>query len=155
MSSSREIFLSSLRALFSSAFAVLLSVFSLPFPGFFVFFPILSLCLSFSSPFHRLDWRHRSRMSTTGPEAGGEVLLPRNDVVPFSSSVVLLREISLSSLWFWESSLFDPRFLFCPDYNPHGVLRRSFINFSTRHSSSSQYLLDPTYSPLLHPFFLR
>jgi len=41
MSSSGESFLVSLRAFFSSAFAVFFSVFSLPLPGFLVFFPIL------------------------------------------------------------------------------------------------------------------
>lgn len=40
MSSSGESFLDSLRARFSSALAVFFSVFSFPFPGFFVFFPI-------------------------------------------------------------------------------------------------------------------
>nr|GME17129.1 ADP,ATP carrier protein 1, mitochondrial-like [Ipomoea batatas] len=42
MSSSGESFLDALLDFFSSAFAVFLSVFSLPFPGFFVFFPILT-----------------------------------------------------------------------------------------------------------------
>ncbi|MFS7971618.1 hypothetical protein Hanom_Chr09g00834971 [Helianthus anomalus] len=45
MSSSGETFLDSLRAFFSSALAVFLSVFSFPFPGFFVFLPILDDCL--------------------------------------------------------------------------------------------------------------
>lgn len=43
MSSSGESFLPSLRAFFSSALAVFLSVFSLPLPAFFVFFPMLLL----------------------------------------------------------------------------------------------------------------
>lgn len=41
ISSSGESFLDSRRALFSSAFTVFLSVFSLPFPGFLFFFPIV------------------------------------------------------------------------------------------------------------------
>lgn len=51
MSSSGESFLPSRRAFFSSALAVFLSVFSLPLPAFFVFFPIF-VCLQ--------EWRLRA-----------------------------------------------------------------------------------------------
>ena len=49
MSSSWSSFFSSRRARFSEAFAVFLSVFSLPFPGFFCFFPVMATTLSLRS----------------------------------------------------------------------------------------------------------
>jgi hypothetical protein len=80
ISSSGESFFSSLRARFTSAFAVFFSVFSFPLPGFFVFFPIFFFFVSLT---RRSE--HLPLPLTTPP--------PKNDV--FALAFLLLSFINL------------------------------------------------------------
>ncbi|KAF2610199.1 hypothetical protein F2Q70_00009083 [Brassica cretica] len=70
MSSSGESFLPSRRAFFSSALAVFLSVFSLPFPAFFVFFPILFAGMEAESDYKGSSPSSSSSSSTVCAQQG-------------------------------------------------------------------------------------
>jgi hypothetical protein len=84
ISSSGESFFSSLRARFTSAFAVFFSVFSFPLPGFFVFFPIFFFFFFFLSLTRRSE--HLPLPPPPPPP-------PKNDV--FALALLLLSFINL------------------------------------------------------------